>query len=96
MVLGVLEQHVERPLGNVDSEGWAALPRPLVIDSRAAGTVMPSSWFEDHTTEESTGSRDGTFYTTADGSPIYNEGRKTLRLATPDGSHTRLMTFQLA
>ena len=92
-VLGVLEKHEERPLGNVDREGRAALPRLLVIDSGAAETVMPASWFEEHAAEESAGSRNGAFYTTADGSPIYNEGQKTLKLATPDGSRMRLMTF---
>ena len=57
---------------------------------------MPSDWMKDHAEEESAGSRNGTFYTTAYGSAVYNEGQKTLKLATPDGAHARLMTFQVA
>ena len=94
--IGTLEKHEEKPLGHVDSEVFAALPRPLVIDSGAAETVMPSDWLKSHGREESTGSQNGTFYTTADGSAIYNEGQTFLKLAAPDGTRARFMTFQLA
>ena len=80
----------------MEEQEWKLLPRPLVIDSGAAETVMPSDWFPDHATQESPGSKDGVFYTTADGTPIYNEGEKTLTMATLDGDQMRRMTFQLA
>ena len=77
-------------------EQCGLLPRPLAIDSGAAETVMPSDWLKGHSKEESAGSQDGTFYTTADGAAIYKKGQKTLKMSTPDGLRTRLMTFQLA
>ena len=46
--------------------------------------------------EESVGSRSGAYYTTADGTPVHNEGEKTLTMCTPDGQHLRQMTFQVA
>ena len=72
------------------------MPRPLVIDSGAAETVIPGDWFPGHRTEESEGSRNGIYYTTVDGTPVHNEGQKTLTLCTPDGFQTRQMTFQVA
>jgi hypothetical protein len=72
------------------------MPRPLVIDSGAAETVMPENWFPLHDIQESEGSKNGMFYTTADGTPVYNEGEKTLTLSTPDGGQARKMTFQVA
>ena len=36
------------------------------------------------------------YYTTADGTPVHNEGEKTLTMCTLDGNHLRKMTFQVA
>ena len=93
---GVLEKHEERPLGNVGNDGWAAMLRPLVIDSGAAEAVMPADWFGAHAAEESDGSRNGAYYTMADGAPAYAECQKTLKMSRPDGGRAGLMAFQLA
>ena len=42
------------------------------------------------------GSKSGVYYTTADGTPVHNEGEKTLTMCTSDGNHMRRMTFQVA
>ena len=77
-------------------QSWATMPRALVIDSGAAETVMPSDWLPDHEVKESVGSKSGVYYTTADGSPVHNEGEKTLTMCIVGGSHRRKMTFQVA
>ena len=65
--------------------------RPLVIGSGAAETVIPSDWFTTHKVEESPGSRSRVHYTTADGTPVHNEGEKTFIMCTPVGQHMRQM-----
>ena len=72
------------------------MPQPLIVDSGAAETVMPSEWFPQHEVLESQGSSEGRFYTTADGTPVYNEGEKQLRICSLDGQQERGMTFQIA
>ena len=57
---------------------WAPLPKPLVVDSGAGETVMPVDWLTSHPLTESDGSRANDFYTTADGSKVYNEGQRKL------------------
>ena len=75
---------------------WAPLPKLLVVDSRAGETVMPLDWLTSHPLTESDGSRANDFYTTADGSKVYNEGQRTLDVCTLDGQQRRSMTFQVA
>ena len=75
---------------------WAPLPKPLVVDSGAGETVMPVDWLTSHPLTESDGSRANDFYTTADGSKVYNEGQRKLDVCTLDGQQRRSMTFQVA
>ena len=56
----------------------APLPKPLVVDSGAGETVMPVDWLTSHPLTESDGSRANDFYTTADGSKVYNEGKRKI------------------
>ena len=58
-------------------------------------TVMPTAWCEGHELVESPGSKANEFYSTADGTTIYNKGEKKLTISTLDGS-LRSMTFQCA
>ena len=60
---------------------WAPLPMPLVVDSGAGETVMPVDWLTSHPLTEFGGSRANDFYTTADGSKVYNEGQRNLMFA---------------
>ena len=57
---------------------WAPLPKPLVVDSGGGETVMPVDCLTSHLLTESDGSRANDFYTTADGSKVYNEGQRKL------------------
>jgi hypothetical protein len=83
-------------LDNIEQKEWEPLPRPLVIDSGAGETVIPNNWFIAHPTVLSPGSMAKDFYTTADGTEVYNEGQKQLLMCTPDGRSSRKMTFQVA
>ena len=57
---------------------------------------MPVDWLTSHPLTESDGSRANDFYTTADGSKVYNEGQRKLDVCTLDGQQRRSMTFQVA
>lgn len=75
---------------------WVPLPKPLVVDSGAGETVIPSDWMTAHPVRQSDGSKADDYYTTADGTKVYNEGEKKLDVCTLDGRHRRTMTFQVA
>ena len=49
-------------LNNVDKKNWEFMPYPLVVDSGAAETVIPSDWFTDHKLYELMGSKSGMIY----------------------------------
>ena len=53
-------------------------------------------WLTNHPLQESDGSRVNDFYTTADGSKVYNEGQRKLDVCTLDGQQRSSMTFQVA
>ena len=57
---------------------------------------MPVDWLTNHPLQESDGSRVNDFYTTADGSKVYNEGQRKLDVCTLDGQQRSSMTFQVA
>ena len=78
-----------------EGEEWRLMPRPLVIDSGAAETVLPTDWFTGHELKETEESRGGQFYVCAGGKEIPNYGERTLTLSTLDWSSVRNMTFQV-
>ena len=45
-----------------EGEEWKLMPRPLVIDSGVAETVLPVDWFTGHELKETEESRGGQFY----------------------------------
>ena len=57
---------------------------------------MPVDWLTNHPLTESDRSRGNDFYTTADGSKVYDEGQRKLHVYTHDGQQRRSMTFQVA
>ena len=61
-----------------EGEEWRLMPRPLVIDSGAAETVLPTDWFTGHELKETEESRGGQFYVCAGGKEIPNYGEITL------------------
>ena len=56
---------------------------------------MPKSWFLAHEVKDSPGSLAKDFYTTVDGTKVYNEGQREMYLAMLDGKSLRKMTFQV-
>ena len=90
---------VSRTGGELNGVGvdpkWEFMPYPLVVDSGAAETVLPSAWFINHKLHESEGSRMGAVYTAANGGELENEGEKHLYLATVEGDQVRKMDFQV-
>ena len=87
---------IGKMLGSTEEgEEWKLMPRPLVIDSRAAETVLPTDWFTGHELEETEESRGGQFYVCAGGKEIPSYGERTLTLSTLDWSSVRNMTFQV-
>ena len=83
-------------INEIEQNGWEPMPRPLVVDSGAGETVLPENWCKAYALEKSPGSEANDFYTTADGTPVYNQGQKKLLLSTLDGRSVRKMTFQVA
>lgn len=72
------------------------LPKPLVVDSGAGETMIPTEWLPQHVLRPSAGSRAEDYYTTADGTKVFNEGENNVDVCTLDGRHRRSMTFQVA
>ena len=92
----LLSSSVEsEPLCEMASE-WTPMPKPLVVDSGAAETIISRMWFPNHKTAESEGSKRGVFDTTADGSYVEKEEEQTLIMSTADGGQLRKWTFQVA
>ena len=83
-------------LGSTEKgEECRLMARPMVIDSGAAETVLPTEWFTGHELKETEESRGGQFYVCAGGRDIPNNGERTLTLSTLDWSSVRNMTFQM-
>ena len=82
-------------LRNVGEQTWVEFPEPLVIDSGAAETGLPTHWFMDHELKESPGSRSGQHDLAANGDAIFNDGEKVLVLADKDGDNLRHTKFQV-
>ena len=59
--LNMLEKHEEKNIDNVSEDAWEAMPRPLVIDSGAAETVITAEWFPLHDVQESHGYKRGVY-----------------------------------
>ena len=105
-IAGVTGVRTSKPIGLLEkgcadlcqmaASEWQPLPKPLVVDSGAGETVIPTDWLPKHEIEESVGSRSREYYTTADGTKIYNEGQKCVAVSCMDGTQERSMTFQVA
>ena len=68
-------------LGSTEGgEEWRLMPRPLVIDSGGAETVLPTDWFTGHELRETEESRGGQFYVCAGGRKIPNYGKRTVNV----------------
>ena len=66
------------------------MPKPLIVDSGAAASVIPIDWFETYFLQETPETRSGCTRTAANEKPIKNYGQRTLKAATPGGEFTEL------
>ena len=80
---------MNKELGAITDQ-WSKMPRPLIIDSGAAASAIPQEWFQNYAIEETPESKPGCKYTAANGDPITNYGKRTLKAMTPEGEMTRM------
>ena len=80
----------------LEQNEWTRLPKPIVVDSGAAETVIPEDWLPAHETKASPGSLKNEYYVTADGGKVSNQGPKSVVVSTADGKQCKKITFQVA
>ena len=71
-----VEDDNEGMVCQMNGEQWEPLPFPIIIDSGACTSVMPTAWCQHVPIYETKGSRAGEFFKAANGDKIYKEGRK--------------------
>ena len=71
---------------NMIGEKSEDLPFPVIIDSGACASVMPTSWCSHVPLRETPQSQAGEYYRAANGQKIYHEGEKLVSVMTQEGS----------
>lgn len=79
------EDEPESMMCQMTGENWEQLPFPIIIDSGACTSVMPTNWCPHVPTEETKESQAGEYFRAANGEKIFNEGRKSVSLMTREG-----------
>ena len=74
---------------------WVRVRGGMTLDSGCSVFVMPSKWLRHLTLEPSEGSRRGQEFVAANNHKMINQGQRTVRFRTQDGSR-RQMVFQVA
>ena len=69
----------------MNGDQWEQLSFPMIVDSGACTSVMPTAWCQHVPTQETKESKAGEFFRAANGEKIYNEGRKVLSMMTREG-----------
>ena len=77
---------------NMIGERWEDLPFPVIIDSGACASVMPTEWCPHVGTISTPQSRAREFFRAANGRKIFNEGQKLVSMMTREGA-MRDMSF---
>ena len=65
---------------------WESLPFPVIIDSGACASVMPSGWCRHVSTQKTRQSEAGEYFRAANGNKLYNEGQKFVSMMTREGT----------
>ena len=65
---------------------WEDLPFPVIIDSGACVSVMPTEWCPHVDIESTPQSRAKEFFRAANDHKIYNEGQKVITMMTKEGN----------
>ena len=71
---------------NMIGQQWEDFPFPIIIDSGACASVMPTSWCSHVPIQETPQSKAGEFYRAANGQKIYQEGERIVSMMTQEGS----------
>ena len=91
---GVDDKH--RPGFEIIGSGeWVRVRGGMTLDSGCSVFVMPSKWLRHLALEPSEGSKRGQKFVAASNHSMQNEGQRTVRFRTQDGSR-RQMVFQVA
>ena len=65
---------------------WESIPFPIIIDSGACASVMPSGWCRHVPIQKTKQSEAHEYFRAANGSKIYNEGQKSVSMMTREGT----------
>ena len=65
---------------------WEALPFPIVIDSGACASVLPTEWCQHVNLVKTPQAEAGEFFRIANGKKIFNEGQKLVSMMTKEGA----------
>ena len=71
---------------NMTGESWESFPFPIIIDSGACASVMPTTWCNHVPVTETPQSKAGDYYRAANGQKIYQEGERTISMMTQEGA----------
>lgn len=85
-------EDVEQMVCNMTGQRWEKLPFPVIIDSGACASVMPTDWCDHLPIQLTRGSEFGEFFRAANGVKIPNEGERLVSMMTREG-HMRDMKF---
>ena len=67
-------------------KAWEQFPYPIIIDSGACASVIPTNWCSHVPIRETPQSQAGEYFKAANGERIYNEGQRTITMMTQEGS----------
>lgn len=79
-------------LATMRSEDFSTMPCPIIVDSGAAGSVIPRNWCPQAKLRN--GTMTGKAYSAANGQTIKNEGERLVSMVTRQGQWKN-MTFQV-
>ena len=78
----------------MSGNSWECLSYPIIIDSGASESVLPTGWCDHAETMATAASQKGVYYTAANGHKIYNKREKHLSMMSREGVQ-RKMRFQV-
>ena len=71
---------------NMTGAQWESLPFPIIVDSGACASVVPSGWCAHLPLRETQQSRAGEYFRAANGQKIHNQGERVVSMMTKDGN----------
>ena len=71
---------------SMTGQTWESLPFPIVINSGACASVMPSGWCRHVPLQKTCQSESGEYFRAANGTKIFNEGQRSVSMMTREGA----------